>query len=256
MNEEQYLEQFQLAFGSVANEEGLVAVKDARKIILDVMGEDVPPFVIDKFATLCWRVAKYGNISWEDFYNLIFKASNIVRADCSTKREMPPLVQLMNKPRMHDTALGPFGATNSIYQDTFKLITSDVIDNAMTMTRSNSMTSENPILQTVSASKLLMNPSTKQLSAGSTKSCYQIPGYSGHIPFNTRNARKVEHSNGTYEHPVVNDLMLTQRGMGTVLGYAGYVPKPSLHVKFNERRTGMDNMTTTGAAFGPERRML
>jgi hypothetical protein len=113
LNEEQYLEQFQLAFGSVANEEGLVAVKDARKIILDVMGEDVPPFVIDKFATLCWRVAKYGNITWENFYNLIFKASNIIRADCSTKREMPPLVQLMNKPRMHDKALGPFTATNS-----------------------------------------------------------------------------------------------------------------------------------------------
>ena len=133
MNEEQYLEQFQLAFGSVANEEGLVAVKDARKIILDVMGEDVPPFVIDKFATLCWRVAKYGNISWEDFYSLIFKAANIVRADCSTKREMPPLVQLMNKPRMHDTALGPFSATNSIYQDTFKLITPEAINNTMTV---------------------------------------------------------------------------------------------------------------------------
>ena len=220
------------------------------------MGDDVPPFVMDKFATLCWRVAKYGNITWENFYNLIFKASNIIRADCSTKREMPPLVQLMNKPRMHDKALGPFTATNSIYSDTFKLITPDLVDNTITFTRTNSMTSENPILATVSASKLLMNPSTKQLSAGSSKSCYQVPGYSGHIPRNTRNTRKVDHSDGTYEHPVVNDLMLTQRGMGTVLGYSGYVPKPSLHVKFNERRTGMDCITTTGAAFGPDRRML
>jgi hypothetical protein len=37
--------------------------------------------------------------------------------------------------------------------------------------------------------------------------------------------------------------------MGAMLGYSGYIPLPSLHVKFNERVTGCDTVTTTGAGY-------
>ncbi len=59
------------------------------------------------------------------------------------------------------------------------------------------------------------------LDAGTVKSTLQVPGFKGHIPKNVRNIKKYEHSRGDVAHPVNNNLRLTQRGMGCVLGYTG-----------------------------------
>ena len=70
-------------------------------------------------------------------------------------------------------------------------------------------------------SRVPLNPCTKVLYAGTIKTTTQLPGYKGHIPRNVRNPRKLEHSSGMIDHPVQNNLVLTQRGMGGVLGYTG-----------------------------------
>ncbi len=70
-----------------------------------------------------------------------------------------------------------------------------------------------------------------------------------------RNYRKLQHSFGKDAHPVYNNLILSQRGMGCVLGYTGYVPKETFFER-KERMTACDPRTSTGAAFGATRMML
>ena len=57
-----------------------------------------------------------------------------------------------------------------------------------------------------------MNIAASDLAAGTPKGTQQLPGFSGHMPANTRNPRKVEHSAGAHLHPVVNSLRMTKKG--------------------------------------------
>jgi hypothetical protein len=249
-------ESFQAAFNSYANiSDGTISVKDASHVIKVCLGDTTPQFILDKFGVLSWKASIGGRVHWVDFRDIITKAFESVDSDCSIKRETPPLVVMQNKARVVDTALGPFNPTSTVYRDTYNF---DGKSAQVSLMQSHNLTRgiSNDNIMTQTTRKMVLNPAASVLGAGTTKGTDQIPGFSGHIPANLRNQRKVDHSDGSIIHPTVNNLMLTQKGMGTVLGYSGYVPKPSLHVKFNERRTGMDPRTSTGAAFGPNRQIL
>jgi len=254
LDPEQVQESMKAAFESFAREsDGTISLDDAKKVVKMCIGDDTPEFILDKFSVLCWKISAAQRIYWVDFKKIIHKAIKAADADCSVKREMPPLVQLMTKPRMHDKALGPFNQACTIYSDTYnfdgKAAQKKLLDEMnQTIQPGNALLTQ--------TRKMALNPATKVLCAGSVKGTNQLPGYCGHMPSNLRNQRKVEHSFGLEMRPTINNLMLTQRGMGCVLGYQGYVPKPSLHVKFNERVCGMDPRSSVGAAFGPERRIL
>lgn len=249
------------AFESFMDENSHASVKDVRKIVKQALGDDAPNFVVDKYCVLAWKASAGGRITWNDFYNFIPRAVKAVEADCSVKRELPPLVKLMNRPRIHDKNLGPFSKSTTIYQDTYdfdgKTGQQELYNtlNAETNKTTNNNASElmnttGVLTKGVKANRLMvLNPATSMLACGTTKLTSQMPGYLGHIPRNVRNDRKIQHSDGRYTHPTINNLMLTQRGMGAMLGYSGYIPLPSLHVKFNERVTGCDTVTTTGAGY-------
>lgn len=136
-----------------------------------------------------------------------------VQAECRYRRELPALMVLMNRPRIVDKDLGSLGNMSSTYRDNFNahkdLSFSDHMPD-FTYTKTVEPTN-----------KKGLNNAAQILYAGTTKSTYHLPGFKGHIPSNVRNYRKLEHSSGEIDHPVANNLRLTQRGMGCVLGYTG-----------------------------------
>jgi hypothetical protein len=89
---------------------------------------------------------------------------------------------------------------------------------------------------------------TRDLFVGTTKATYQLSGYGGHIPMNTTNPKKELHSNGANVRPQPCYLRLVREGLGSLPSYTGYIPKAT--GLYGERKTGMDPMTTTGAAYG------
>lgn len=170
-----------------------------------------------------------------------------VDAECRFRRELPALMVLMNRPRIEDKNLGPMGAMSSTYRDNFnsrkELSFADTYPGfAYTKTSDPTNIKNN-------------NPAAQILYAGTTKSTSHLPGFKGHIPMNVRNTKKLEHCIGLESHPIKNDLRLTQRGMGCVLGYAGHVPHETSGPRA-ERMTACDPRTTTGASFTTQRAFL
>ena len=120
---------------------------------------------------------------------------------------------LMNRPRIVDKDLGSLGNMSSTYRDNFNV------------SKEISFSNDYPgfaYTKTIEpTNKKGLNNAARILYAGTTKSTHHLPGFKGHIPSNVRNSRKLEHSCGEDHHPVANNLRLTQRGMGCVLGYTG-----------------------------------
>jgi hypothetical protein len=62
---------------------------------------------------------------------------------------------------------------------------------------------------------------TRELFKGTSKATEQLPGYCGHIPVNTANIIKHEHSYGLKPRPATCDLRLVSERLGSVPGYTG-----------------------------------
>jgi hypothetical protein len=69
---------------------------------------------------------------------------------------------------------------------------------------------------------------TRELFDGTTKATEQLPAYGGHIPINTSNARKHEHSYGLHPRPQPCYLRLVSEKLGSVPNYTGEISSPSL----------------------------
>jgi len=136
-----------------------------------------------------------------------------VEAECRFRRELPALMVLMNRPRIVDKDLGSLGNMSSTYRDNFNV--------RKDLSFSDRMPDFSYTKSVEPTNKKGLNDAAQALYAGTTKSTCHLPGFKGHIPANVRNYRKLEHSSGETHHPVANNLRLTQRGMGCVLGYTG-----------------------------------
>lgn len=224
----------------------LVAPKYIAAIITKSLGSDTPEFIVDKFSILSTKYSVDKTISWATFESEVYpKVINAIQAECQFRRELPALLQLMNRPRIVDKNIGPLGDMTTNYRDFFNKEKEISFADSASLTYSPNMLSEG--LETIE-----LNRAAKALCAGTIKGTARIPGFKGHMPRNTSNSIKYKHSVGTIEHPVDNNLRLTQRGMGAVLGYTGHIP----HVikgGNKERMTGMDPSTSNGAAYGPVR---
>jgi hypothetical protein len=174
------------------------------------------------------------------------KVRKAVDAEGAIHHELPPLILLMTKPREVDPNLVALGDMGSTYRDNFCRNT----DISYVEARP-----EFDFKRPIEPLGAHLNKAAKILSVGTTKMTYQVPGYKGHIPTNMRNLRKMEHASGKTAHPVYNNLVLSQRGMGCVLGYAGYVPVEQ-HFPRTERMTSCDPRTSNGAAYAGKRSML
>lgn len=197
-----------------------------------------------------------------------------VDAESKIKRETPGLIILMNKPRTVDKNLIALGDLSSTYRDSF------CGDDQLKYDERPQFHYERPEVECGGGSQL--NKAARVLASGTLKSTYHIPGYRGHVPANIRNPKKYEHSQGRDVHPVYNNLVLSQRGMGCVLGYTGkficlhiwvlvgifmteyycivicigHVPIEPSDGQYHERKTACDPRTTTGAGFCGTRTML
>ena len=65
------------------------------------------------------------------------------------------------------------------------------------------------------------NGTTRDMFIGTTKATEHPPGYGGHIPMNTYNLRKEEHSSGKTSHPQPCYLRLGSERLGSVPNYTG-----------------------------------
>lgn len=147
------------------------------------------------------------------FSSLIPTVTAAVEAECKFRRELPALMVLMNRPRIVDKELGSLGNMSSTYRDNF--------NKQNDLSFSNDFPGFQYTKTEEPTNKKGLNNAARILYAGTTKSTYHLPGFKGHIPANVRNTRKLQHSCGEDYHPVANNLRLTQRGMGCVLGYTG-----------------------------------
>lgn len=232
-------------------EDGNISVwtRSIPKIVKHCLGNDTPEFIIDRFSVLSRKYNNEGRISWDAFReDVVPKVMAAVHSECQFRRELPALLQLMNRPRIVDKDVGALGDISTNYRDFFNK-SSDI-----SFTDSQNFTFTKAIDPT-DATRVTLNEASKVLCAGTIKGTLQTPGYKGHIPRNVSNLKKREHSSGQIQHPVDNNLRLTQRGMGAVLGYTGHIPHV-IEGGNRERCTGTDPRSSTGAAYGPVRAYL
>jgi hypothetical protein len=178
---------------------------------------------------------------------VIDKVHAAVQSECNIHRELPPLIKLMNQPRSQDPQLGALGDLSSTYRDNFS---KELIIDYQSQP-SEGFDFITPIVPIGEH----LNQSGKVLCAGTTKITHHIPGFRGHIPANLRNERKLKHACGKQAHDVYNNLILSQRGMGCVLGYTGHVPVETFFPR-TERMTSCDLRTSNGAAYGSTTKVL
>jgi hypothetical protein len=197
---------------------GVISLFDTDLVVKDVLGNDCPDYIINRFKELGNSYAVHGEIGWKDFCVVIEQVIKAIESECIIHRELPPLIMLMNKPRTIDPNLGSLGESSTTYRDNFKDGKGGTADPVtFSSSRKEDINYEGPKEEIGFG----LNKANKILYAGTSKGTYHLPGYRGHIPVNVRNERKAEHGCGKMPHPVVNDLILTQRGMGCVLGYTG-----------------------------------
>jgi len=222
-----------------SNNDYVVDVKKIDNLVCEVLGADIGEFVILKFQQLSRKESEVGKVSWLSFANQVIPgAVKAIQSDCLFRRDLPALMKLMNRPRIVDPNIKALGELNTTYGENFNGYRKLTFNNST----SSFNHSETETSKTVS----------KHLFAGTTKGTAQLPGYRGHIPANVRNHTKMIHSNGSITHPVDNNLRLTQRGMGCVLGYTGHVPKEP-NGDFTERMTSCDPRTMNGSFYGATR---
>lgn len=186
-----------------------------------------------------------GEVTWSSFQTVIERVVAAIEAECVHKFDPPALLTLMNQPNIVDRNLVSLGASSTTYRDNFNR-NEEIQFNAGEEFRYE---------QTREEMGSNLDKAARVLAAGTTKVTHHVPGFRGHIPMNTRNERKLEHSVAKTLKPVQNDLVLTQRGMGCVLGYTGHVP-----IEFNgprlERKTSCDPRTSNGAAYSGKKALL
>lgn len=258
-DEDIWKQNFDLLAVESTNFEVAIKTNDIRKIVNNIFGANCPAFVADKFDKVGRDIQKDRLVRWDDFRLQISRVMAAIESECTQKAETPGLIKLMNRPRLVDPNLGPLGDISTVYRDTIVYRTTNEATSpgkTMSLTPASLTASTKlpkPVTEGMRFTKP-MDPTSDILGAGTTKCTNKLPGYTGHIPRNTRNLVKADHAFGEVPHPVRNDLILTQANMGTTLNYTGHVSK--YIATFGERTTACDPRTSNGAAYGPVRCML
>lgn len=147
------------------------------------------------------------------YSDIIDKVVASVDSECTRHTEKAPLLLLMTRKRTVDEKLGALGDASSTYRDNF----SSEQEILYKTSPDGRFDYERPLVPV--GEKL--NKAARILCSGTSKITDHTPGFRGHIPANMRNERKMEHGLGKSPHGVYNNLILSQRGMGCVLGYTG-----------------------------------
>lgn len=215
---------FQCAFEEAAVN-GEIRLENIVSVVRSVMGEDVPLWILNKFTALGHQHATYKKISWSLFRCIIENVQEIVERESSLCGKNIP--DWINGRPPTSSGLVTYRHKSSYMSD----LSEDRLINYNDMRLNASKTA-----------------STRDLFSGTTKDTYQLPGYSGHIPVNSNNVKKALHSQGENPRPQPCYLRLVSERLGSVPNYSGYIPLST--GLSGERTTGMNPLTTTGAAYG------
>ena len=220
-----------------------IDISDTSHVVLATLGDLTTEYILDKVKKMATAAAVFRVVSWASFEKGIANILNVLQVETVIGREK---MCTFLEPNRVDKGLGSGYQLSTNYRENFKrggVTLKPMIYNPDT----------NPI--TKDKSTLMQVPrEIKPLYAGSPISTGHIPNYLGHVPRNLSNPKKHEQAQG-HARPIQNDLLLTQRGLGCIGGYAGH--NPVYWTTENVERTcGLDPRTTQGAAFGPERRIL
>jgi hypothetical protein len=212
---EQFRESFDRFLRERPNVPGteVVDIYQIGLMVQDCLGEKTPDFIVYKFRELCHGCSRNNEIHWSDFCDVIDKVVASVDSECTRHTEKAPLLLLMTRKRTVDEKLGALGDASSTYRDNF----SSEQEILYKTSPDGRFDYERPLVPV--GEKL--NKAARILCSGTSKITDHTPGFRGHIPANMRNERKMEHGLGKSPHGVYNNLILSQRGMGCVLGYTG-----------------------------------
>eukprot|EP00602_Paraphysomonas_sp_CaronLab_P007479 CAMPEP_0185017700 /NCGR_PEP_ID=MMETSP1103-20130426/615_1 /TAXON_ID=36769 /ORGANISM="Paraphysomonas bandaiensis, Strain Caron Lab Isolate" /LENGTH=315 /DNA_ID=CAMNT_0027547237 /DNA_START=159 /DNA_END=1106 /DNA_ORIENTATION=+ len=218
-------EDFHEAFEYFASD-GCILIHDVEDIVKGTLGKDVPQWILSKFDVLSRKAAHFKRVNWDQFRDIVFKVQSIGTSECNvTKAQIPDHLRPQTAPI--GSGLVPYN-NNSCYKTDYNA------------TRFTDLSAFGETPKRIAT--------TRELFLGTTKATDQLPGYGGHIPHNTFNMRKYEHSSGLKPRPQPCHLRLVSERLGSVPSYTGYIP---MHTGLQEdRTTGMDPNTTTGAAYG------
>ncbi len=220
-----------------------IDIADTAHVVLATLGDLTTEYILDKVTKMATAVSQYRVVFWVDFERGIDNILKVLQAETVIGREK---MCTFLEPNRADKGLGSGYRLSTNYRENFK-------QGFKTVKPMLYNPDTNPI--TKDPESMIQRPrEIKPLYAGTPISTGHIPNYLGHVPSNLSNPKKRMQSTG-HARPMQNDLLLTQRGLGCIGGYAGH--NPIYWTTDNVERTcGLDPRTTQGAAFGPERRLL
>lgn len=223
--------------------EDCIDVSDVTHVVLATLGAMTTEYILEKMTKMASQVEKYRLIFWSDFQAGVDIVLKVIQAETVVGRE-----KLCTFVESHtvDKGLGAGYQLTTNYSENFLKFSG-------TSKPKRYHPDNDPITKDLTTMRQVPRE-IKPLYSGTPISTGHIAGYLGHVPKKLSNERKIEHSLG-HSRPMQNNLLLTQRGLGCVLGYSGHNPT-YWTTESVERTCGCSAMTTQGAAFGPERRML
>lgn len=220
-----------------------IDISDTTHVVLATLGDLTTEYILDKVTKMATAAAIFRAVTWKSFEKGVDNILNVLQAETIIGREK---MCKFPDPNRVDKGLGSGYQLTTNYREYFR-------KGGATMKPKIYNPDTNPI--TKDKSTIIQMPrEIRPLHAGTPIFAGHVANYLGHVPRNLSNPKKYDHSLG-HARPMQNDLLLTQRGLGCIGGYAGH--NPIYWTTENMERTcGLDPRTTQGAAFGPERRIL
>lgn len=157
------------------------------------------------------------------YRDVILQVVQLIDSELLVKSEIPPLIKLMMKPKLIDEEMGSLGKVTTIYQDSISDIAEKTAFRKAVDVPSNLSKTLPKLTADAFSSETFYDHSSTLLNNGTIRGTLQIPGYTGHIPVNKRNYKKVEHSFGLIPRPVYNNLLLSTHHVGCKAGYTGKI---------------------------------
>lgn len=180
-----------------------------------------PDWILQKF-NATFKMIPDGRVTWEVFHKSIAKVRNCIQEENKPKTgSLPEWFRLSRQHKKRDIECRYTRSTMQLDFGTHPA-------NRKFMHKRSMLSSSHDIF------------------AGTTKTTWGIPGYSGRIPENMRLESVRKYADQEKSRPVKNDLLLCYKC--DLPGYSGHLPT-SYENNNGERMCGTDTRTTTGAAF-------
>jgi len=212
---------FKTAFDAAAKSRGYI-IRDELSDLFSFLYDNpaYPDWILQKF-NFTFKMIRDGKVNWETFKKSIIAVKNCITEESKPKTgSLPEWFRLSRQHRRRQLECRYTRSTMSLDFGT------DPKDRDFMFKRS-------------------MLSSSHDIFAGTTKTTWTIPGYSGCIPENMRLESVRKNADQKEARPIRNDLLLCYRC--DLPGYSGHLPV-SYENNNGERMCGTDIRTTSGAA--------